>query len=172
MEAVNALMHQNYENSVDAITFGISSLTAHNTDIIGRKPSLSSSSSTSSTSSAASSSSSSQSSLNGKLLITYYYTAVKTFSIPYLTSAHKSHPKQHVGTLLKSGTKQLSNSTNELICPLCKTIFKEPKLLNCLHSFCKQCLIDNFLSGCGERNTSINCPRCKQETMVGIIINN
>ncbi len=65
MEVVNALMNQNYDSSIDAITFGMNSLAAHTAEIINRKPTLSSSSSTSSTSSAASSSSSSQGSLNG-----------------------------------------------------------------------------------------------------------
>ncbi|XP_034019704.1 transcription intermediary factor 1-alpha isoform X2 [Thalassophryne amazonica] len=52
-------------------------------------------------------------------------------------------------------------------CPICKTSFhnREPKLLPCLHSFCKRCL-PVFRSADLRRDThvgAIRCPVCRQE---------
>ena len=76
MEAASAmLLQQNYENSIDALTFGMDSLvTRGSSGSINNKPSLSSSVSTSSTSSAASSSSTSQSSFHGNVILNKKYS--------------------------------------------------------------------------------------------------
>ena len=40
-------------------------------------------------------------------------------------------------------SKSLAKGLNkELTCPICLELFKTPKLLPCLHSFCKECLQD------------------------------
>ncbi|XP_061182528.1 E3 ubiquitin-protein ligase TRIM56-like [Saccostrea echinata] len=45
-------------------------------------------------------------------------------------------------------------------CPICYDIYKDPKVLPCLHSFCKTC-INNFIS---KRNTKTihPCPVCRE----------
>ncbi|XP_078138272.1 transcription intermediary factor 1-alpha isoform X2 [Centroberyx gerrardi] len=52
-------------------------------------------------------------------------------------------------------------------CPICKLSFhnREPKLLPCLHSFCKRCLPPPFRSADPRRDPqgAIRCPVCRQE---------
>ena len=65
-----------------------------------------------------------------------------------------------------------------LVCPLCHTHYKEPKLLPCLHTFCHQCLVDNVTglntdsdcNGNGEipnhpNEVGFKCPVCKRDTV-------
>lgn len=64
-----------------------------------------------------------------------------------------------------------------LVCPLCNSHYKEPKLLPCLHTFCHQCLLDKVRTNCngdsqkenGEvsdklHEVSFKCPVCKRDT--------
>ncbi|XP_068442318.1 transcription intermediary factor 1-alpha isoform X2 [Clinocottus analis] len=53
-------------------------------------------------------------------------------------------------------------------CPICKLSFhnREPKLLPCLHSFCKRCLPAPFRSADPRRDSqvgAVRCPVCRQE---------
>ena len=52
------------------------------------------------------------------------------------------------------------SSDQHLVCPLCLDIFKEPRLLDCGHTFCLQCLQKNgrFL----QHQDSIDCPVCRE----------
>ncbi|XP_038054654.1 E3 ubiquitin-protein ligase TRIM56-like [Patiria miniata] len=56
-------------------------------------------------------------------------------------------------------------SVDHLECSICTNRFRQPKLLDCLHSFCLQCLQDlrqsQDLSG-----TKLTCPLCRRETML------
>uniref|UniRef100_A0A3Q3CYM2 Tripartite motif containing 35-28 n=1 Tax=Haplochromis burtoni TaxID=8153 RepID=A0A3Q3CYM2_HAPBU len=44
----------------------------------------------------------------------------------------------------------------ELTCPVCQGIFRDPMLLPCTHSFCRQCLEENF-------KYSKKCPVCREK---------
>ena len=56
-----------------------------------------------------------------------------------------------------------------LECPICLEILKEPKTLNCNHSFCKSCLADILKSKYLKKDQTLNtpeilsivCPTCK-----------
>ena len=49
-----------------------------------------------------------------------------------------------------------------LECSLCFDLMKEPKLLSCAHTFCKDCLVQ--LYQCQRRGKHISCPVCRQTT--------
>jgi len=46
---------------------------------------------------------------------------------------------------------------DELSCPVCTDLFREPVLLSCGHSFCRQCVNDHWTS-----SRSRTCPVCVQ----------
>ncbi|XP_022108966.1 E3 ubiquitin-protein ligase TRIM33-like [Acanthaster planci] len=56
-------------------------------------------------------------------------------------------------------------SRHHLECPICSERFQRPKILDCLHSFCEQCL----LTYCNTKHqgcTEIPCPVCQRETQL------
>ena len=48
----------------------------------------------------------------------------------------------------------------QLTCPVCTEHFKEPKVLPCLHYYCKTCIADMIKRAKGPR---FNCPECRRE---------
>ena len=60
------------------------------------------------------------------------------------------------------------NLKSNLTCPICLDFYKDPVALNCMHSFCRECLIKNFNSRVPSRMTDgmkfqMPCPNCKKE---------
>ncbi|XP_072014555.1 A-kinase anchor protein 1, mitochondrial-like [Amphiura filiformis] len=53
---------------------------------------------------------------------------------------------------------------DELECAICNDHFKCPKYLQCMHTFCEECLIDLAKSMKGRKK--FPCPLCRQETPV------
>ena len=53
----------------------------------------------------------------------------------------------------------LHNLREEVSCPVCTNIYKDPKHLPCLHSFCLQCLKHWHRSSHGR--DTIRCPKCQ-----------
>ena len=54
-------------------------------------------------------------------------------------------------------------SENDIQCDICHELAKEPKLLNCLHFFCKQCI---EVSVCSAPNQTFSCPTCNEKIVV------
>ncbi|XP_014885895.1 nuclear factor 7, ovary-like [Poecilia latipinna] len=52
-----------------------------------------------------------------------------------------------------------SRSDDDLSCPVCQEIVKDPVLLSCSHSFCKECLQKNWREKPGRE-----CPVCKRRS--------
>ena len=57
-------------------------------------------------------------------------------------------------------------SPQSLECPICKNIFNDPKILSCLHSFCRKCLESYDVIGAGTN--SIVCPLCRKLTAIPV----
>ena len=62
----------------------------------------------------------------------------------------------------------LTKIREELTCSLCRELFKEPKTLSCLHSFCEKCLSGHIQkrtlddeSGIEDDRKRVPCPLCK-----------
>lgn len=57
----------------------------------------------------------------------------------------------------------------ENLCKCCEKQLKQPKVLNCLHIFCQECLqdtLDNICQRTGAIPNRIECSVCSQETRV------
>ncbi|KAM4741471.1 E3 ubiquitin-protein ligase TRIM35-like [Anableps anableps] len=52
-----------------------------------------------------------------------------------------------------------SRLEEDLCCPVCQDVFKDPVLLSCSHSFCKECLKNWF-----DEDLKQNCPVCKRRS--------
>ncbi|XP_071835873.1 uncharacterized protein [Apostichopus japonicus] len=52
-----------------------------------------------------------------------------------------------------------------LLCSICLDTLEEPKMLPCLHRFCKMCL-SQVVNNIAIRDTIFNCPTCRQQTDV------
>lgn len=48
-------------------------------------------------------------------------------------------------------------------CPVCLDVYKQPKILDCHHALCLDC-IDNLVSIDDEEKESIDCPTCRKST--------
>ncbi|XP_072163736.1 uncharacterized protein [Diadema setosum] len=53
-------------------------------------------------------------------------------------------------------------SSQNLECPICLTLFNQPKSLACSHTFCKECLESIFQTQPNQQ--SITCPVCRKKT--------
>ncbi|XP_038055129.1 E3 ubiquitin-protein ligase TRIM56-like [Patiria miniata] len=54
-------------------------------------------------------------------------------------------------------------SQSHLECPICRCRYTDPKILDCLHTFCLNCL-DKLVSGEQQQQNKISCPLCRQLT--------
>ena len=57
-----------------------------------------------------------------------------------------------------------SYSPQSLVCLYCNDIFSDPKILTCLHSFCRKCLDSYDVIGAGTH--SVVCPLCRTTTPI------
>ena len=60
--------------------------------------------------------------------------------------------------------KGLEELEEEITCPLCQDNFREPKILQCLHYYCKECVRQLALRA--GPNRPFACPECRRETLL------
>ncbi|XP_038053706.1 E3 ubiquitin-protein ligase TRIM56-like [Patiria miniata] len=56
-------------------------------------------------------------------------------------------------------------SVDHLECSICTNRFRQPKLLDCLHTFCLQCL-QELRQSQDPSGTKLTCPLCRRDTML------
>lgn len=99
---------------------------------------------------------------------------------------HGIYSNQQLSSNSNNGTSDSLDSSS-VICAICQSKLREPKLLDCLHVFCKSCLtgvaqvfaskspVSMMDAGLGGGNGGANdcqasllitCPKCKQDTLV------
>ena len=54
-----------------------------------------------------------------------------------------------------------SNATPSATCGLCSELYTDPRMLNCLHSFCKKCILKLFEEQ-GVSKACLKCPTCNE----------
>ena len=60
--------------------------------------------------------------------------------------------------------KGLEKLEEEITCPVCQEHFRDPKILPCLHYYCKECVRQLALRA--EPNCPFACPECRKETVL------
>ena len=61
--------------------------------------------------------------------------------------------------------KELKRATDNLACPVCYQVFKNPKYLSCYHSYCEKCLV-GMQCHSATAPARITCPECRKDTVV------
>ena len=61
--------------------------------------------------------------------------------------------------------KALKKLEDQLTCAVCLDDFKQPKMLNCFHVFCEQCL-QRLVVQERQGQVSIRCPTCRRSTLL------
>ena len=65
-----------------------------------------------------------------------------------------------------TSSRSVNEIQNLLLCGVCEKLINEPKILSCLHSFCKAC-VDNLATqdkGNDGEGKKLNCPTCRSTT--------
>ena len=57
--------------------------------------------------------------------------------------------------------KELKRATENLACPVCFQVFRNPKYLSCYHSYCEECL-----EKMQNQSSKVICPECRKETEI------
>ena len=60
--------------------------------------------------------------------------------------------------------KGLEKLEEEITCPVCQEHFRDPKILPCLHYYCKECVRQLALRA--GTNNPFTCPECRKETVL------
>ena len=60
--------------------------------------------------------------------------------------------------------KGLEKLEEEITCPVCQEHFRDPKILPCLHYYCKECVRQLALRA--GTNRPFGCPECRKETVL------
>ncbi|XP_019647723.1 PREDICTED: LOW QUALITY PROTEIN: uncharacterized protein LOC109488024 [Branchiostoma belcheri] len=70
---------------------------------------------------------------------------------------------KRAGVMAEAVLRQISGDFLE--CTICLEPYKDPKILPCLHTFCKDCL-EKFVAKQGEAKDRFPCPTCRIETVL------
>ena len=60
--------------------------------------------------------------------------------------------------------KGLEELEEEITCPVCQEHFRDPKVLPCLHYYCKECIRQLALRA--GPSSPFACPECRRETVL------
>ena len=60
--------------------------------------------------------------------------------------------------------KGLEELDKEITCPVCQEHFRDPKILPCLHYYCKECIRQLVLRA--GANRPFACPECRRKTVL------
>ena len=61
--------------------------------------------------------------------------------------------------------KTLKKFEKELNCSICMNIYSDPKLLQCLHAYCRKCLVKLVVRD-QQGQLILSCPMCRHDTPV------
>lgn len=68
-----------------------------------------------------------------------------------------------MSTTATSSTEVIEDIYEQLVCAICLERFNDPRFLNCLHTFCSQC-IHKIINQ--QPSEHIVCPTCREETVI------
>ena len=58
--------------------------------------------------------------------------------------------------IFNAGCKMATSVNDELKCAICLELFQDPRILPCLHTFCRECIQHSL-----NKNRSLKCPVCR-----------
>ncbi|BFZ04663.1 hypothetical protein BsWGS_07702 [Bradybaena similaris] len=98
-----------------------------------------------------------------------YFT--QAIDLSALSSPSPSRPQSCNMSTTAAGNKLAQEIHDEfLTCKICLEGFKSPKCLDCLHTFCEQCIDNHVLNECSYKKYSdyreFTCPLCRKRTQL------
>ena len=88
----------------------------------------------------------------------YFYRSLVPSSLPWEEAAFAMAEAPDVKE------KGLEKLEEEITCPVCQEHFRDPKILPCLHYYCKECVRQLALRA--GTNNPFTCPECRKETVL------
>ena len=88
----------------------------------------------------------------------YFYRTLVPSSLPWKEAAFAMAEAPDVKE------KGLEKLEEEITCPVCQEQFRDPKILPCLHYYCKECVRQLALRA--GTNNPFACPECQKETVL------
>ncbi|XP_052799969.1 tripartite motif-containing protein 45-like isoform X2 [Mya arenaria] len=106
----------------------------------------------------------------------YHTTAVDQSTLNSLRSSSPIHKSSSPSSIMTTSTNsgKLAQEIHDefLTCKICLEGYKSPKCLDCLHTFCEQCIDNHVMSECTYKKYSdyreFTCPLCRKRTQLPI----
>ena len=73
-------------------------------------------------------------------------------------------PVESTGSYSTGASTRVQLAKEELICALCMCFYKNPLSLQCLHSYCEECL--HGLHRSSGWSDTVQCPECRARTLL------